>query len=127
MRHMMKVQSRSNARRRLKAYHPQLETLEVRLPLGDALLSTLLGSSLLGSSFFGDGPSSWASEEAPTDAFPANHRQAHMGTRSALETDTPDTPQILSRDRFRLLGQPSEAQGGNAQTSAVHVVANRNS
>src|SRR5713101_2148982 len=47
---MMKAQRQANARPSVRRYRLQLENLEGRLLLGDALLSTLLGTSMLASS-----------------------------------------------------------------------------
>src|SRR5260370_995727 len=50
MKHTVKSGCRPTILCRARAYRPQLEALEARLPLGDVLLGALLGSSLLGSS-----------------------------------------------------------------------------
>ena len=50
MKHTVKSGCRPNILRRARAYRPQLEALETRLPLGDVLLGAALGSSVLGSS-----------------------------------------------------------------------------
>jgi YVTN family beta-propeller protein len=122
MKHRIKPRGRVSTQNR-PSPRLQLEALEGRLPLGDALLSTLLGSSLLASNLSRDDSSYWPSAGAPTAAFQVNHRRAHLGTGSVLETDNPGTAPNASCDPFPLQGPPSEAEGGNARTSAVHVVA----
>ena len=50
MKHSVKGARRPKFLCRARAYRPQLESLEARLPLGDAVLGAALGSSLLASS-----------------------------------------------------------------------------
>src|SRR5262245_3232867 len=64
MKHTLKPRFPRRASLRSKSQCLQLQSLEARLPLGDALLSTLLGSSLLASSLSWDEPTSWALESS---------------------------------------------------------------
>src|SRR5262249_26482821 len=117
MKHTIKSRSQRRASHFLKPQRLQLESLEARLPLGDALLGTLLGSSLLASSLSWRDSSYRASEETLTDALQVNHGHAHLDSRFVLETHIP----------ICLQGQPNQACGGDAWTSGAHVVANKES
>src|SRR5260370_36178111 len=80
---------------RARAYRPQLEALEARLPLGDVLLGAALGSSLLGSGFALHEAESAESGSVRTHG--AGRRWQDLGRlQSVAKTDRSSTP-LLAR------------------------------
>src|SRR5262245_2561219 len=65
---------RATAARRSYRYLLSLEVLEVRLPPGDCLLSSLFGFWLSGQNLSPGGCAAWAAESGGPDAPVADHR-----------------------------------------------------
>ncbi len=94
------------------SFRPQVESLEARLPLGDALLSTLLGSSWLASSLALGDPGWLAADSAFGTERPALRRQPHQDTGSAQPLDNPTAALGFSGAPPLVGGDRNEAPSG---------------
>src|SRR5262249_27602588 len=79
MKRSPKSRVRARVRHRLAPYRPHLLSLEDRLPLGDALLSVLVGSSLLGMTHGALATGTWPWDNTPAEEPPAAPGRAYRG------------------------------------------------
>jgi hypothetical protein len=109
--------TRANGPHQRPAYRLRLEVLEARLPLGDVLLSTVVGSSLLGSALPLRAQGLWASDSLSADLF---------GERGQFDGGHPATSETAdSRAGPDISLVPLGLNGGGAQVQADTAVNSR--
>src|SRR5713101_7596399 len=113
MRPIVQPRCRAKLPRRPTCYRPQLEALEARLPLGDALLGAVVGSSLLGSALSVREPGLWASESLSADTFGVKLGQSDPGHPASSATADSRTDTAVSSRPILCARRDNDALGSS--------------